>query len=572
MSSVAPDSLELCSMDFWDYFVELECLQNSKGKDLQLAAELGKTLLERNKELETGLKQQQTVIDDQGQEIEYLSKQSTALREVNDSRLRVYEQLEVSIQELEVTNQRLQDELSQDKKRIRSLCQSVECLEARASELQGLVDELRAAERTRRAACLAEQQRTPPARRDSQSQSRADELVERVALLERQMSECRDRERVERERRQCAEAELAASHEECSELRQEMAALRERSVKLHTLAEEVHALEEQRLSPVPAPVLATSLQHLATDGSSVAGCRARPRSLCLGRPGCRPVAGGRRLGRLGRFGRRRRRAGLGAGVPHQRPGRPLPGAAGRDGQVRVPAVGAAGAAGHGPAPPLRDSGPDSLMLLAVASDGEASSSGFSEGSSAESRTVSRATQTPELPTAELAAPPPPPAPRKVTALFQHTPQYKQLFQEIFQVLKKPVVVAPTEAVPREVCVAAAPLEAPPPPPPPPASLDAAPPAEPHAGPAEPHGSGALPAGAMLGGPRTFSYTEEFERLKAREAACADGVAEAPPGGAPEEFPHLSRPSEEVAKLRLLERSYAEALKAGRRCRSRHTLL
>lgn len=38
--------------------------------DLQLAAELGKTLLERNKELEGSIKQQQIIIDDQSQEIE----------------------------------------------------------------------------------------------------------------------------------------------------------------------------------------------------------------------------------------------------------------------------------------------------------------------------------------------------------------------------------------------------------------------------------------------------------------------------------------------------------------------
>ncbi len=38
--------------------------------DLQLAAELGKTLLERNKELEGSLKHQQAVIEDQTQEIE----------------------------------------------------------------------------------------------------------------------------------------------------------------------------------------------------------------------------------------------------------------------------------------------------------------------------------------------------------------------------------------------------------------------------------------------------------------------------------------------------------------------
>ena len=43
---------------------------NFLSTDLQLAAELGKTLLERNKELESSLKQQQAVIDDQAQEIE----------------------------------------------------------------------------------------------------------------------------------------------------------------------------------------------------------------------------------------------------------------------------------------------------------------------------------------------------------------------------------------------------------------------------------------------------------------------------------------------------------------------
>ena len=43
---------------------------NPLSTDLQLAAELGKTLLERNKELESSLKQQQAVIDDQAQEIE----------------------------------------------------------------------------------------------------------------------------------------------------------------------------------------------------------------------------------------------------------------------------------------------------------------------------------------------------------------------------------------------------------------------------------------------------------------------------------------------------------------------
>jgi hypothetical protein len=76
-------------------------------------------LLERNKELECGLKQHQNIIEDQAQEIEYLTKQTVALREVNDSRLRCYEQLEVSISDLERANHRLSVDNAADKKQIK---------------------------------------------------------------------------------------------------------------------------------------------------------------------------------------------------------------------------------------------------------------------------------------------------------------------------------------------------------------------------------------------------------------------------------------------------------------------
>ncbi|XP_045445594.1 cerebellar degeneration-related protein 2-like isoform X2 [Melitaea cinxia] len=112
--------------------------------DLQLAAELGKTLLERNKELETALRQHQNVIEDQAQEIEYLTKQTVALREVNDSRLRIYEQLEVSIQDLERANHRLAVDHSADKKHIKTLCSNIEGLENKCEELQKTVDNLNA--------------------------------------------------------------------------------------------------------------------------------------------------------------------------------------------------------------------------------------------------------------------------------------------------------------------------------------------------------------------------------------------------------------------------------------------
>ncbi|KAJ8679561.1 hypothetical protein QAD02_015348, partial [Eretmocerus hayati] len=112
-------------------------------QDLHLAAELGKTLLERNKELENCIKLHQCTIDDQAQEIEYMKKEKAALREVNDSRLKIYEQLEVSIQDLERANQRLALENANDKKQIKNQCQTIDALEARLDDLQKKYDELK---------------------------------------------------------------------------------------------------------------------------------------------------------------------------------------------------------------------------------------------------------------------------------------------------------------------------------------------------------------------------------------------------------------------------------------------
>lgn len=52
--------------------------------------------------------------------LQYLKKHTTALREVNDSRLKVYEQLEVGIQDLERANHRLLVENTADKKHIKT--------------------------------------------------------------------------------------------------------------------------------------------------------------------------------------------------------------------------------------------------------------------------------------------------------------------------------------------------------------------------------------------------------------------------------------------------------------------
>ncbi|XP_059481355.1 cerebellar degeneration-related protein 2-like isoform X1 [Neocloeon triangulifer] len=129
-----------------DDSISPEDYKNFMMQDLQLAAELGKTLLERNKELESTLRKKQILVDDQAQEIEYLTKQTAALREVNNSRLRIYEQLEVSIQELEKNNQRLSFESSTDKKKIKSLCHSIDSLEARCEELTRQLEEKQTSE------------------------------------------------------------------------------------------------------------------------------------------------------------------------------------------------------------------------------------------------------------------------------------------------------------------------------------------------------------------------------------------------------------------------------------------
>lgn len=142
--------LSLCNIVFVEMESWCQCQMSDLTRqrlsflqeDLQLAAELGKTLLERNKELEATIRHQQSIIEDQVQEIQYLTKQSTTLKEVNDNRLKVYEQLEISIAELELKNKTLEDENKEDKLKVKSLTTSVNQLETRCSDLQSTIEDL----------------------------------------------------------------------------------------------------------------------------------------------------------------------------------------------------------------------------------------------------------------------------------------------------------------------------------------------------------------------------------------------------------------------------------------------
>ena len=67
-------------MEWWEY-------------DLQLAAELGKALLERNQELESQLQEAEVLSREQQAENQFLSQKLATLRSLNESRMKMYEQV-----------------------------------------------------------------------------------------------------------------------------------------------------------------------------------------------------------------------------------------------------------------------------------------------------------------------------------------------------------------------------------------------------------------------------------------------------------------------------------------------
>lgn len=118
--------------------------------DLQLAAELGKALLERNRDLEAQLFQSAQINEDQQLEIDYLNNQLESLRETSDSKNKIYEEIDKAIQDLESRNQKLALDAKADKQKIERLSETVHTLEEKNEELSRRVEELKAAERERK--------------------------------------------------------------------------------------------------------------------------------------------------------------------------------------------------------------------------------------------------------------------------------------------------------------------------------------------------------------------------------------------------------------------------------------
>ncbi|XP_053327196.1 cerebellar degeneration-related protein 2 isoform X2 [Spea bombifrons] len=112
-------------------------------QDLQLAAELGKTLLDRNTELEESLQQMYATNEEQIQEIEYLTKQLDLLRRMNEQHAKVYEQLDITAKELEEANEKLVLENKSSQQKITSLTETIETLQSNMEDLQKQVDDLK---------------------------------------------------------------------------------------------------------------------------------------------------------------------------------------------------------------------------------------------------------------------------------------------------------------------------------------------------------------------------------------------------------------------------------------------
>nr|XP_033817407.1 cerebellar degeneration-related protein 2-like [Geotrypetes seraphini] len=123
--------------------------QQDLEQDLHLAAELGKTLLERNKELEESLQQMYTTNEEQMQEIEYLTKQLEMLRQMNEQHAKVYEQLDLTARDLELKNQKLVLESKTSQQKIHCLMGTIEGLQNQVESLQKQVDEMRSLEQLR---------------------------------------------------------------------------------------------------------------------------------------------------------------------------------------------------------------------------------------------------------------------------------------------------------------------------------------------------------------------------------------------------------------------------------------
>ncbi|XP_055746435.1 cerebellar degeneration-related protein 2-like [Salvelinus fontinalis] len=241
--------------------------QQDLESDLHLAAELGKTLLERNKELEDSLQQMYITNEEQVQEIEYLVKQLEVLREMNEQHAKVYEQLDGTARELELTNHKLVLDSKASHHKIERLTGTIETLQTQVESLSGQVEQLHSLEqlrvrrekRERRKTiasfpCLRELCTAPKyedgfvvGRSDSfTSEAKRQPAEEENERLREAVSALRSAVRAERGRREGAERECHVLLGEFSRLETRVQGAESCQVRIHELESELQELQQLR--------------------------------------------------------------------------------------------------------------------------------------------------------------------------------------------------------------------------------------------------------------------------------------------------------------------------------------
>ncbi|OCT62949.1 cerebellar degeneration-related protein 2-like [Xenopus laevis] len=238
--------------------------QHDLEQDLHLAAELGKTLLERNKELEVSLQQMYLSNEEQVQEIEYLSKQLEMLRQVNEQHAKVYEQLDTMARDLEITNQRLVQENKAAQHKIMSLTDTIDGLQRQVESLQKQVEDLRCMEQVRIKREKRERRRTIhtfPCMCELCASSRHEEtlymhsscldLAQKPLLRENErlqsaVNSLRAQVAEERQRKERAEREYQAVVQEYSDLEQRVCEMENCKLRVRELEAELVELQQMK--------------------------------------------------------------------------------------------------------------------------------------------------------------------------------------------------------------------------------------------------------------------------------------------------------------------------------------
>ncbi|KAI5627356.1 cerebellar degeneration-related protein 2 [Silurus asotus] len=214
--------------------------------DLHLAAELGKTLLERNHELEEGLQEMYTTNQEQLQEIEHLSKQVEMLRSVNDQHAKVYEQLDATARDLEQSNQRLALENRSDQLKIEGLTDTINELQSQVEELQRKIEKLTPDLLDPEKPVISQSDKYPPSEHFvftgtlSLEEDQWEEEEDHFALLHSLQAELH----LERTLRETAEHEAEALAREISELEPRVTLLEAYKARLTEVEAEVEELRQ----------------------------------------------------------------------------------------------------------------------------------------------------------------------------------------------------------------------------------------------------------------------------------------------------------------------------------------